>query len=55
MGSDHRVVSARIRLNLRIHKTVRKTKYDWQKFSADPELQQRYTVAVRNRFQILVD
>ena len=30
-------------------------KYDWKKFSESPDLQQEYTVEVRNRFQILED
>ena len=55
MKSDHRVVCARIRLSLRTSKTPRKVKYDWKQFSEDPELQQKYTVAVRNRYQVLAE
>ena len=53
MGSDHRVVCSRIKLSLRTSKTTKKIRYDWQQFSSDPELQQKYTVAVRNQFQVL--
>ena len=46
MGSDRRLVTARIRLSLRTSKTPAKKKnYDWS------ELQNyRYTVTIRNRY-----
>ena len=53
VGSDHRVVSMRVRLSLRVAKPSPKTRYDWKAFSANPGLQTRYTVEVRNRFQLL--
>ena len=53
--SDHRVVCARIKLSLRTSKTPKKIKYDWAQFSKDPEIQQRYTVTVKNRYQVLAD
>ncbi|XP_062613175.1 craniofacial development protein 2-like [Saccostrea cucullata] len=53
--SDHRIVSAKIKLSLRTSKTAQKVKYDWKQFSSNTELQQKYTFAVKNRFQILMD
>ena len=53
--SDHRVLCARIRLSLRTSKTPRKVKYDWKQFSEDPELQEKYTVAVNNGYQVLAE
>ena len=53
--SDHRVVSAKLWLSLRTSKHAQKTRYDWKRFSASPELQENYTVAVTNRFEVLHD
>jgi hypothetical protein len=53
VGSDHRVVGARIRLSLRTSKVTKKIKYDWKQFSSDSELQEKYTVLVKNKFQVL--
>ena len=56
VGSDHRIVSARIRLSLRKSKTLPKRKqYDWKALSSDRDLQNRYSVEVRNRFPPLED
>ncbi|XP_072017053.1 uncharacterized protein [Amphiura filiformis] len=55
VGSDHRIVSARIRLSLRKSKALsRKKHYDW-KVLCNNKLQQQYTIEVRNRFQPLED
>ena len=53
VGSDHRVVTANMRLSLRTSKNARKVMYDWKQFTSSPELQQRYTVTVKNRYQVL--
>ena len=55
VGSDHRVVTARLRLSLRAikTKTKRTPKYDWKKFSADKNLQHSYAVEVHNQFDVL--
>ena len=53
VSSDHRVVTARISLSLRVSKPKARVKLDWPAFSRSQELQQQYSVAVRNRFQIL--
>ena len=55
VGSDHRVVCAKIKLSLRISKAAKKIKYDWKQFSTDPDLQWKYTVAVKNRYHVLSD
>ncbi|ELT94673.1 hypothetical protein CAPTEDRAFT_208902, partial [Capitella teleta] len=53
VGSDHRVVSMRVRLSLRVPKPIHKVRYDWKLFSASDELQKQYTVEVKNRFEVL--
>ncbi|KAJ8393714.1 hypothetical protein AAFF_G00057670 [Aldrovandia affinis] len=53
VGSDHRVVSTRVRLSLRVPKPSPRIHHDWEAFSRSPDLQARYTVEVRNRFQLL--
>ena len=56
LGSDHRIVPAKVRLSLRANKTpLKKIKYDWSKLSSDPELQERYSVDVKNRFSALCE
>lgn len=53
VGSDHRVVSMRVRLSLRVPKPSPKIRYNWKAFSSDPGLLTRYTEEVRRRFQQL--
>ena len=55
VGSDHRVVSAAIRLSLRSPKDVKTphTNYDWKVLRHDTDLQERYTAEVRNRYESL--
>ena len=54
VGSDHRIVSARIKLSLRkSEKLPRKKQYDWKTLSMDTSLQEKYAVEVRNRFEVL--
>ena len=53
VGSDHRVVSMRVRLSLRVPKPSPRIHHDWKALSASPDLQARYTVEVRNRFELL--
>ena len=57
IGSDHRVVTAKVRLSLRANgKTPpRKVRYDWKLLSTDDGLQEQFTVEVRNRFNALRD
>ena len=51
VGSDHRVVCARIKLSLRTAKNARKVRYDWKQFSNSHQIQEKYTVTVKKRFQ----
>ena len=57
IGSDHRIVTAKIRLSLRADSraTPKKVKYDWSKLATDPDLQDRYTLEIRNRYYILAE
>ncbi len=56
IGSDHRIVSAKLRLSLRANKSPpKKIKYDWSKLASDPDLQERYTVEIKNRFSALCE
>ena len=54
VGSDHRVVVSKIKMSFRKTKQPeRKVRYDWNKFKNDVDLQQRYTVTVKNRYHLL--
>ena len=54
-GSDHRLVSAKIKLSLRKNKCPKKKKkHDWTVLRR-PDIQQQYTITVRNRFEELCD
>ena len=55
VGSDHRMVSAKIKLSLRSNKNTaqRRIRYDWKQLQNDAQLQERYTVAVKNKFSVL--
>ena len=55
IGSDHRVLTARLKLSLRSSKTLPKDKqHDWKLLQTDEDLQQRYAITVRNRYEILL-
>ena len=54
VGSDHRIVSTRMRLSLRKSKTMpRQKQHNWELLRTDNNLQKLYTVEVHNRFQPL--
>ena len=55
VGSDHRIVTAKLRLSLRATKAGNKrtSKYDWKKFRTDVKLQEAYAVEVQNQFSVL--
>ena len=57
MGSDHRIVTAKIRLSLRKSKTAsrKKIRYDWNVLITDENIKERYSVEVRNQYQVLQD
>ncbi len=55
VGSDHRIVSAKIKISLRapINKKHKRPKYDWRKLKDDEGLRFEYSIAVKNRFSAL--
>ena len=54
VGSDHRIVSARMKLSLRKSKTMPgKKQPDWSLLCTDSDLQKQYSIEVRNRFEPL--
>ena len=57
VGSDHRIVTAKLRLSLRQSKSSinKKVRYDWNKLITDDNIKELYTVEVKNRFQALQD
>ena len=48
VGSDHRVVVAKLRLSLRsnVKQPEQSVRYDWEQFRSSPELQQKYAVTI---------
>ena len=56
LGSDHRLVMAEVRLNLRkVKAQPKRALYDWGAFKEDTGLQRKYSVEVRNRFNALCE
>ena len=54
IGSDHRVLTARINTSFRTAATPpRKDMFDWSTLSSDKNLQDLYNVEIKNRFQVL--
>ena len=55
IGSDHRIVSARLNISLRATKKrpCKRVKYNWCKLAQDQEIQQRFSLALSNRFSEL--
>ena len=54
VGSDHRIISAKLRLILRSKAaTLRKENYDRNVLKSDQELQNRYSIQLHNKFSIL--
>ena len=49
MGSDHRILNAKVKLSLRVSKTPPKVKFDWSKLQCK-DLQQLFTVTIRNKY-----
>jgi len=53
LGSDHRIVAAKVKLSLRTSKSPSKgAPYDWKALE-NPELQEFFSVEVNNRFNVL--
>ena len=57
VGSDHRIVTARVQLSLRAPKRRpnKPRSLNFKALSRDSQLQERYAVEVLNRFNVLVD
>lgn len=56
--SDHRIVSAKVSLRLRSTKpnaSSKVMKYIWSDLATNKEMQERYAVEVRNRYQLLLN
>ena len=54
VGSDHRIVTAELKLKLRATKnTKKKSKHDWSQLIENQEIKAKYNVEVRNRFDML--
>ena len=56
--SDHRIVTAKVQLRLRKSKPNTEDKipkYMWGDLSSNKELQEKYSIEVRNRYQLLLD
>ena len=55
VGSDHRVVTTRIRLSLRAPKVAKEKviRYNWRELESCPQLQTKYAVKIKNRFEAL--
>ena len=54
LHSDHRIVTAKIRLSVRANKPKRRTNvYCWDKLRTDEEVHSRFAVSVKNRYQAL--
>ena len=53
VGSDHRIVSSKIRLSLRSNRNTlpRKIPYNWPLFKSNKSPQDKYTVEINNRFK----
>ena len=50
IGSDHRIISSKVRLSLRAsRKTLpRKLRYNWPLFKSDMSLQEKYAIEIKN-------
>ena len=57
IGSDHRIFTVKVRLSLRANSKSppKKIRYSWNKLVSDPDLQERYSVEVKNRFSALCE
>ena len=53
VGSDHRIVAAKLKLSLRAPRKDKRISFNWKLFSKTMEIQQQNTIAVKNRYQVL--
>ena len=52
VGADHRVVSVRLRLSLRVPSNIPRPQPDWEAFARSPDHQASYKAEVRSCFQL---
>ena len=56
VGSDHRIVTARIRLSLRVTKPpAPKKRHDWMQLRYNTDVREKFSIELRNRFNELYD
>ena len=56
VGSDHRIVTAEVRLSLRAYKPPsQKKRYDWSLLRHDQQLQNQFRLHLRNKFSELLN
>lgn len=55
VGSDHRIVSAKIKLSLRANKvkTTKKPRFDWSTLRTDSDIRETFHIALSNRYNAL--
>lgn len=56
VGSDHRIVTAKIRLSLRVTKApAQRKRYDWMQLRYNTEIRAKFSIELRNKFSELQD
>ena len=55
IGSDHRLLRAKIKMSFRTKKTPAQIRHDWALLRGNKDLQQTFTISLQNRFAILCD
>ena len=50
LGSDHRVLRAKIKISFRKHKSPRRSIFEWSLLKSNVDLQRRYSILVQNRY-----
>jgi hypothetical protein len=55
IGSDHRIVSAKIKISFRAteQNKIKRHKFNWSKLQQDPGIQSQFNIEVKNRFESL--
>ena len=56
VGSNHRIITTRIRLSLRVTKPpAPKKRHDWLQLRFNPEIREKFSIELRNKFSELHD
>ena len=55
IGSDHRLLRAKIKMSFRTKKTLGQIRHDWALLRGNKDLQQTFTISLQNRLAILCD